>query len=74
MRGGGSDLPRHRGKSIGGGLNVDDDGSEQNFKHLRSLHHCSVDYQSMKQELNSPRRLILACTIKKTCKNEVDAT
>jgi hypothetical protein len=74
MRGWGPDLPRRRGKSIGGDLDVDDDGSEQNFEPLRSLHHCSVDYQSMKQELNSPRWLIPACSIKKTSKNEVDAT
>jgi hypothetical protein len=74
MRGWGPDLPRRRGKSIGGDLDVDDDGSEQNFKPLWSLHHYSVGYQSMKQELNSRRGLIPACSIKKTSKNEVDAT
>jgi hypothetical protein len=42
------DLLRGRGKSIGGDLNVDDEGSEQNFEPLQSLHHCSVGYQSMR--------------------------
>jgi hypothetical protein len=74
MRGWGLDLPRHRGKSIGGDLDVDDEGSELNFEPLQSLHHCSVGYQSVKQELTSPRRLIHARSIKKTSKNEVDAT
>jgi hypothetical protein len=48
MRGWGPDLPRRRGKSIGGDLDVDDEGSEQNFESLQSLHQCSVGYQSMK--------------------------
>jgi hypothetical protein len=29
-----SDLPRDRGKSIGGDFDVDDEDSEQNFQHL----------------------------------------
>jgi hypothetical protein len=73
MRGWGPDLPRRRGKSIGGDLDVDDEGSEQNFEPLQSLHHCSVGYQSRKQELTLPRRLIPACSIKKTSKNKVEA-
>jgi hypothetical protein len=33
-------------KSIGGDLNVDDEGSEQRrFEHVQSLHHGSIDYQ-----------------------------
>jgi hypothetical protein len=40
------DLLRCTGKSIGGDLNVDDEGSEQRqFKPVQSLHHGSVDYQ-----------------------------
>jgi hypothetical protein len=40
------DLPRGMGKSIGGDLDVDDEGSEQRrFKHVQSLHHGSVGYQ-----------------------------
>jgi hypothetical protein len=40
------DLPRGMGKSIGGDLDVDDEGSEQRrFKPVQSLHHGSVGYQ-----------------------------
>jgi hypothetical protein len=73
MSGWGHDLPRCRGKSIGGDCDVDDEGFEQNFESLQSLHHCSVGYLSVKQELTSPRRLIPASSIKKTSKNEVEA-
>jgi hypothetical protein len=42
------DLPRGTGKSIGGDLNIDDEGSEQRrFEPVQSLHHGSVDYQPM---------------------------
>jgi hypothetical protein len=67
------DLWRGRGTLIGEDLNVDDEGSKQNFEHLQSLHHCSAGYQSMRHELTSPRRLILASAIENTSKNEVDA-
>jgi hypothetical protein len=73
MRGWGPDLPRRGGNSIGGDLDVDDEGSEHNFESLQSLHQCSVGYQSVKQELTSPRWLIPASSIKKTSKNEVEA-
>jgi hypothetical protein len=43
----GPDLPRGRGKSIDGNLDIDDKGSEQNFEPLQSLHHCFVGYQSV---------------------------
>jgi hypothetical protein len=40
------DLPRGTGKSIGGDLDVDDEGSEQHrFELVQSLHHGSVGYQ-----------------------------
>jgi hypothetical protein len=40
------DLSRGTGKSIGGDLNVDDEGSEQRrFELMQSLHHGSVGYQ-----------------------------
>jgi hypothetical protein len=39
------DLPRGTGKSIGGDLVVDDEGSKQNFEPLQSQHHGSVGYQ-----------------------------
>jgi hypothetical protein len=41
------DLPRGRGKSIDGDLDIDDESSEQNFKPLQSLHHDSIGYESM---------------------------
>jgi hypothetical protein len=67
------DLSRGRGKSIGGDLHVDDEGSEQNVEPLQLLHHRSVGYQSMRHKLTSPRRLIPASTIENTSKNEEDA-
>jgi hypothetical protein len=40
------DLSGGMGKSIGGDLDVDDEGSEQcKFKPMQSLHHHSVGYQ-----------------------------
>jgi hypothetical protein len=40
------DLPRGTGKSIGGDLDADHEGSEQRrFKPVQSLHHGSVGYQ-----------------------------
>jgi hypothetical protein len=59
--------------SIGGDLNIDDKGSEQNFEPLQSLHHSSIGYQSMQPELTSPRRLIPTSAIENNNKNEVDA-
>jgi hypothetical protein len=42
------DLLRGMGKSIGGDLNIDDEGSEQRrFEPVQSLHHDSVGHQSM---------------------------
>jgi hypothetical protein len=69
----GPDLLRGRDKSIGGDLYVDDKGSEQSFKPLQSLHHCSIGYQPLWHELTLPRRLIPASAIKNTSKNEVHA-
>jgi hypothetical protein len=40
------DLPRGTGKSIGGDLDIDDEGSEQRrFEPVQSLNHSSVGYQ-----------------------------
>jgi hypothetical protein len=66
-------LSRGRGKLIGGDLDIDDEGSEQNIEIMQSLHDCSVGYQSVKQELTSPRSLIPASSIKKTSKNKGEA-
>jgi hypothetical protein len=42
------DLLRGTGKSIGGDLDVDDEGSEQRrFEPMQSLYHDFVGYQSM---------------------------
>jgi hypothetical protein len=60
-----------RGFSVN--LDIDDEGSEQNFKPLQALHHCSIGYQFMRYELTSPRRLIPTSAIENTRKNEEDA-
>jgi hypothetical protein len=39
------DLPRGRGRSIGGDLDVGEEGSEQSIVTLQSVHHGSVGYQ-----------------------------
>jgi hypothetical protein len=39
------DLPSDRGRSIGGDLDVGEEGSEQTIVTLQSLHHGSVGYQ-----------------------------
>jgi hypothetical protein len=39
------DLPRGRGRLIGGDLNVGEEGSEQTIITLQSLHHGFVGYQ-----------------------------
>jgi hypothetical protein len=42
------DLLRGMGKSIGGDLDADDEGSEQRrFEPVQSLHHDSIGYQPM---------------------------
>jgi hypothetical protein len=69
----GPDLPRGIDKSIGGHLDVDDEGSEYSFEPLQSLHHCSSGYQSVQHELTLPRRLIPASAIENTSKNEEDS-
>jgi hypothetical protein len=69
----GPDLSRGRGKLNGGDLDVDDEGSKDNFEPLQSLHHCSIGYQSVRHELTSPRRLIPTSTIKNTSMNKEDA-
>jgi hypothetical protein len=39
-------LPRGMGKSIGGDLDIDDEGSEQRrFEPVQSLHYGSIGYQ-----------------------------
>jgi hypothetical protein len=69
----GPDRLRGRGRSIGGDLDIGEEGSEQNLKPLQSLYYFSVGYQSMQHKLTSPRRLIPASAIENTSKNEEDA-
>jgi hypothetical protein len=42
------DLPRGRGRSIGGDLDVGEEGSEQSIVTLQSVHHGSVGYQHVR--------------------------
>jgi hypothetical protein len=60
------DLTTGRGKSIGGDLDVNDEGSEQNVEPLQSLHHYSIGYQSVPHELTTLRRLISVSVIENT--------
>jgi hypothetical protein len=46
------DFLRGTGKSIGGILDVDDEGSKQHrFKPVQSLHHVSVGYQPVRTRI-----------------------
>jgi hypothetical protein len=46
-----------RGKSIGGDLDVDDEGSEQRrFELMQSLHHDSVGYQSVRTRIGLAKK------------------
>jgi hypothetical protein len=42
------DLPRGRGRSIHGDLDVGEEGSEQTIVTLQSLHHGSIGYQHVR--------------------------
>jgi hypothetical protein len=45
------------GKSIGGDLNVDDEGSKQRrFEPMQSLHHGSVGYQPMHTQIGLTKK------------------
>jgi hypothetical protein len=51
------DLPRGTGKSIGGDLDVDDEGSEQRrFEPVQSLHHGSVGYQPVRTRIGLAKK------------------
>jgi hypothetical protein len=63
------DLPRGRGRSISGDLDIDEEGSEQMIVTLQSLHHGSVGYQHAHTRVGLTKRLILASAIKNTSKN-----
>jgi hypothetical protein len=53
------DLPRGTGKSIGGDLDVDDEGSKQHqFEPVQSLHHDSVGYQPMHTRIGLAKKAL----------------
>jgi hypothetical protein len=50
-------FPRGSGKSIGGDLDVDGEGSEQRrFKHVQLLHHGSVGYQPVRRRIGLTKK------------------
>jgi hypothetical protein len=61
------------GRSVGGDLDIVEEGSEQAIVTLQWLHHNSIGYQSVWHELTSLKRLIPASAIKNTSMNEEDA-
>jgi hypothetical protein len=53
------DLLRGTGKSIGGDLDVDDEGSEQHrFEPVQPLHHGSVGYQPMHTQIGITKKAV----------------
>jgi hypothetical protein len=51
------DLLGGTGKSIGGDLDVDDEGSEQHrFKLVQSLHHYSIGYQPVRTQIGFAKK------------------
>jgi hypothetical protein len=51
------DLPRGKGKSIGGDLDIDDQGSEQRrFEPVQSLHHGSIGYQPVRTRISLAKK------------------
>jgi hypothetical protein len=53
------DLLRGTGKSIGGDLDVDDEGSEQRrFEAVQSLHHDSVGYQPVHTRIGLAKKVM----------------
>jgi hypothetical protein len=51
-----SDLRRGRGKSIGGDLDVGEEGSEQTIVILQSLHHNSIGYQHVRTRIGLAKK------------------
>jgi hypothetical protein len=53
------DLPRGTGKSIGGDLNVDDEGYEQRrFELMQSLHHGTPGYQPVHTQIGLAKKAV----------------
>jgi hypothetical protein len=51
------DLPRGRGRSIGGDLGVGEEGSEQMIITLQLLHHNSVGYQHVRTRVDLTKKV-----------------
>jgi hypothetical protein len=49
-------LPQGRGRSIGGDLDIDEEGSEQMIVTLQSLHHGSVGYQHVRTRVDLTKK------------------
>jgi hypothetical protein len=64
------DLLRGMGKSIGGDLDVDDEGSKQHrFEPVQSLHHGSVGYQPVHTKIGLANKAMSYKQIENTNKN-----
>jgi hypothetical protein len=50
------DLPRGRGRSIGGDLDVGEEGSEHTIVTLQSLHHGSIGYQHVRTRVDLAKK------------------
>jgi hypothetical protein len=50
------DLLRGRGRSIGGDLDIGEEGSEQTIITLQSLHYSSVGYQYMRTRISLTKK------------------
>jgi hypothetical protein len=51
-------LPRGRGKSIGGDLNIGEEGSEQTIITSQSLHHDSIGCQHVRTQVGLTKKAI----------------
>jgi hypothetical protein len=68
------DLLRGMGKSIGGDLDVDDEGSEQHwFKPVQSLHHDSVGYQPVRTRIGLTKKA-MSLQVNREHKQEQETT
>jgi hypothetical protein len=68
------DLLRGTGKSIGGDLDVDDEGSEQpRFEPVESLHHDSVGYQPFHTRIGLAKK-VMSLQVNREHKQEQERT
>jgi hypothetical protein len=59
------DLLRGIGKSIGGDIDIDDEGSEQHrFEPVQSLHHGSVGYQPVRTRIGLAKKAVPASELR----------